>query len=115
MTQVSVLPQGQDPVTRDDLAVILQDAAVAAEAGLATVDVLEAHVGVAAVAANVAAIGTTNDLTAVPASFADLAAVRTYLAGAGVLARVESRLDAVEAKADAIIAALVAAGLMAAS
>lgn len=63
--------------------------------------------------ANIAAIGATSNITAVPGSFADLAAVQTYLAGAGVVPRVESRLDAVEAKIDAVIAALVAAGVLA--
>lgn len=63
--------------------------------------------------ATIAAIGTTSNLTAVPGSFADLAAVQSYLAGAGVFARVESRMDAVEAKLDAVIAALIASGVLA--
>ena len=62
-------------------------------------------------AATVAALGTTTNLTAVPGSFADLAAVRTYLVTH--VAEVEARLDAVEAKVDAVIAALKAANLMA--
>lgn len=64
--------------------------------------------------ANVAPIGATTNLTAVPGSFADLAAVQTYLAGANVVPRIESRLDAIEAKVDAVIAALVASGVLAA-
>ncbi len=66
-------------------------------------------------ATNVAAIGTTTNITAVPGSFADAAAVQTYLAGANMVPRIESRLDVIEAKVDAVIAALIAAGLMAAS
>jgi hypothetical protein len=62
-------------------------------------------------AATVAAIGTTVNLPAVAATFATLAdarsAVEAQRAGA------EPRLDAVEAKIDAILAALKAAGLMA--
>jgi hypothetical protein len=63
--------------------------------------------------ANIAAIGATSNITSVPGSFADLAAVQTYLAGAGMVPRIESRLDAIEAKVDAVIAALVAAGVLA--
>lgn len=63
--------------------------------------------------ANIAAIGATSNITAVPGSFADLAAVQSYLAGAGMVPRIESRLDAIEAKVDAVIAALVAAGVLA--
>jgi outer membrane murein-binding lipoprotein Lpp len=80
-------------------------------------------------AASITAIGATTDLTAVPGSFADVAAVQTYLAGANVVPRVESRLDVIEAqsdlisgqvnslnaKVDALIAALKVAGIMASS
>ncbi len=77
----------------------------------------------------ITAIGATTALTAVPASFADVAAVRTYLAGAHVVPGADARLGVVEvqcdlisgqlntlnAKVDALIAALKAAGLMATS
>jgi predicted RecA/RadA family phage recombinase len=59
----------------------------------------------------IAALGTTTNLTAIAASYADLAAARTSvntLAG-----EVEARLDAIDAKIDATLAALKAAGLMA--
>jgi predicted RecA/RadA family phage recombinase len=64
-------------------------------------------------AANVAALGTTTNLTAVPVSFADEAAVQTYLVT--LRSETEARLDAIEAKVDAEIAALKAAGLQASS
>ncbi len=63
-------------------------------------------------AGTVAALGTTTNITAVPGSFADVDAVQAYLAAAGVVPRIESRLDAVEAKVDAVIASLKLAGLM---
>lgn len=53
---------------------------------------------------DVTVIGTTANLTAVPASFADLPAVQTYLVT--LRANVESRLDVVENKIDAILNAL---------
>lgn len=61
-------------------------------------------------AAVVAALGATSNLTAVPGSFADVAAVRTYLIT--LQAEIETRLDNSEAKIDAIIAALKTAKLM---
>lgn len=61
-------------------------------------------------AAVVAALGTTTNTTAVPGSFADLAAVQTYLTT--LRAEIEARLDAIEAKGDAVIAALKTAKLM---
>lgn len=62
--------------------------------------------------AHVAALGTTTDLSAIAAEFADLAAARTAV---NTLAtEVEARLDAVEAKIDAVIAALEAANVLAA-
>ncbi len=80
-------------------------------------------------AVSITAIGTTSNITAVPGSFADAAAVQTYLAAAGVVPRIESRLDTLEAqcdlispqvntvnaKVDALIAALKVAGIMASS
>ncbi len=80
-------------------------------------------------ASTIAAIGATTNLTAVPGSFADAAAVQAYLAGVAAWPLIESRLDAIEAKTDvlvsnvnalnlkvdALIAALKAAGLMASS
>lgn len=46
-------------------------------------------------------LGATTDLTSVPASFADLAAVKTYLDT--LIPEVEGRLDALEAKVDEVI------------
>ncbi len=80
-------------------------------------------------AVSITAIGVTSNITAVPGSFADATAVQAYLAAAGVVPRIESRLDVVEAqcdlispqvntvnaKVDALIAALKAAGIMASS
>jgi|GEM_PF-2929114 len=56
-------------------------------------------------AANVAALGTTANLVGVDGTGSN----------AAPLAGTESRLDAIEAKVDAILAALKAAGLMASS
>lgn len=64
-------------------------------------------------ATTVAALAATTNLTAVPGSFADLAAVQTYLAGANMVPNIETRLDNLEAKVNAVIAALKTAGLMA--
>lgn len=65
------------------------------------------------VATNVPAIGASTNITAVPGSFADLAAVQTYLSGANMVPNIESRMDTLEAKQNAVIAALIAAGHMA--
>lgn len=62
--------------------------------------------------ANIANIATTTNITAVPASFADLASVRTYLADAGVISNIEVRLDQIESKVNAVLAALRSAGLL---
>ncbi len=62
-------------------------------------------------AANVAAIGATSNLTAVPGTFADEAAVQTYLVT--LRAEIESRLDVIEAKVDAEILALKTATIQA--
>ena len=64
-------------------------------------------------AALVQALGTTTNLTAIAASYADLAAARTSVNT--LKGEVEARLDAIEAKVDAVIAALKAANLMASS
>lgn len=64
-------------------------------------------------AANVAALGASTNITTVPGSFADLAAVQSYLAGANMVPNIETRLDNLEAKINAEIAALKAAGLQA--
>jgi hypothetical protein len=61
----------------------------------------------------IAALGTTTNITSVPGSFADLAAVQAYLAGANMVPNIETRLDNLEAKLDAILAALKASGLIA--
>jgi hypothetical protein len=57
-------------------------------------------------------LAASTDITAVPASFADLAAVRTYLAGANVVPNVEARLDALETKVNAMLTALRSAGIL---
>jgi hypothetical protein len=62
-------------------------------------------------AANVAAIGATANLTVIGAVFADLAAARS--ATNTLKTETEARLDAIEAKVDALLAALVTANLMA--
>lgn len=55
-------------------------------------------------------LGTTVDLTTVPASFTILSDVQVYLAT--LQSEVEIRLDSIEAKVDEIIVALKAASLM---
>jgi len=59
---------------------------------------------------DVLALGTTTPITAVPASFADEAAVRTYLISA--IPIVETRLDNIEAKLDELITKLKEAGII---
>jgi len=54
-------------------------------------------------------LGATTVLTAVPGSFADVAAVRTWLLLIHPI--LEARLDAVEGVADTIVEQLVAAGI----
>ncbi len=73
------------------------------------------NASVASSATVIAAIGTTTNLLAVPASFADATAVKTFLDNAAGWTLIESRLDVIEAKVDALIAALKVAGLMASS
>lgn len=58
----------------------------------------------------VAPLGATTNMTAVGAVFADLTAARTAVNTLRTDA--EARLDAIEAKVDALIAALIAADLM---
>lgn len=60
--------------------------------------------------AAVADIAATTAITTVPETFADLAAVQTYLAGANVIPNIETRLDNLEAKINAILAQLRASG-----
>lgn len=62
-------------------------------------------------AANVAKFGTVANLTAVPGSFADVAAVRTYLIT--LQAEIETRLDNLESKTNSVIQSLVDAEQMA--
>lgn len=77
--------------------------------GQEVVDAVDA-LRIADPAANVPALGTTTNLSAISASYADLAAARTSVNT--LKGEVEARLDDIEAKVDAVIAALVAAGLM---
>lgn len=70
------------------------------------------------VAANVAALGATSDLTAISGTYSIPAEPTGAEVDATVQAladEVEARLDAAEAKIDAVIAALVASGQMASS
>ena len=60
---------------------------------------------------NVALLGTTTNVTSVPGSFADVAAVKTYLDLAVPI--IESRLDNIEAKLDGLITKLIAAKIIA--
>lgn len=62
--------------------------------------------------AAVADIAASTNITAVPGSFADLAAVQTYLAGANVVPNIESRLDGLEAKVNDLLAKLRTAGIV---
>jgi hypothetical protein len=76
--------------------------------GSAETDALMLAIPVAA-AADIAA---STNITAVPGSFADVAAVQTYLAGANMVPNIESRLDALEAKVNTILARLRTAGIL---
>lgn len=51
-------------------------------------------------------IPASTNITAVPGAFADLAAVQAYLAGVNVIPNIESRLDTLEAKVNAVLAKL---------
>ncbi len=61
-------------------------------------------------AAAITALGTTANLTAIAATYADLAAARTSVNT--LRTDTEARLDAIESKLDALIAALKTAGMM---
>lgn len=63
----------------------------------------------------VADLAATTNITTVPASFADLAAVQTYLAATAVVPNIETRLDGAEAKINAALAVLRTAGILAAA
>ncbi len=63
----------------------------------------------------ITATGATTAITTVPGSFAALADVQAYLAGANMVPNIQTRLANLEAKVDAVIAALKVAGLMAVS
>lgn len=60
----------------------------------------------------VANLAASTDITAVPGSFADEAAVQTYLAAAVPI--IETRLDNLEAKVNALLTSLRNAGIIAA-
>lgn len=51
-------------------------------------------------------IPASTNITAVPGTFADVAAVQAYLAGVNVIPNIESRLDILEAKVNAVLAKL---------
>jgi predicted RNA methylase len=94
--------------TKEILTVAMADKKSAAELA-AAVDSMHA----VAPAANVAALGTTTGLPAAALSTADTytdAAVNTAINALKTAS--ETRLDNIETKVDAIIAALIAAGLM---
>lgn len=63
--------------------------------------------------AAVANLAASTNITAVPGSFADLAAVQTYLAGANMVPNIESRLDALEAKVNSLLTSIRAGGFIA--
>jgi hypothetical protein len=63
------------------------------------------------IGATVTAFGTTTAITTVPGTFADEAAIQTYLATA--IPIIETRLDNIETKINAILTSLKTAGLMA--
>lgn len=76
--------------------------------GSSELDALILAIPVAA-AADIAA---STNITAVPGSFTDLAAVQTYLAGANMVPNIENRLDALESKVNTILARLRTAGIL---
>lgn len=61
----------------------------------------------------VADLAASTNITAVPGSFADVAAVQAYLAGANVIPNIETRLDNLEAKVNAALGSLRVAGIIA--
>lgn len=60
----------------------------------------------------VEALEESTPITAVPGTFADEAAVQTYLAGANVMPNIEARLAALETAYNALVAAIQASGGM---
>lgn len=64
----------------------------------------------ASIAATVAALAVSTNITAVPASFADATAAHDYLALA--IPIIETRLDNLETKVNAILTSIKAAGQM---
>jgi hypothetical protein len=76
-------------------------------------DINVSRTAFAGAAATVAALGATTNITTVPGTFADVAAVQAYLAGANMVPNIEARLDSVEAKVNAILTSLKNAGVMA--
>ena len=97
--RTAIIDKVRGAQNRDNLDLLIDEVAAALAADLAAGSVV-------APADHIASIGVTTNLTAVPASFADLAAVRTYLAGANMVPMIETRLDNVEAKIDALLVAL---------
>jgi len=61
----------------------------------------------------VANLSASTNITAVPGTFADLASVQSYLAGANVIPNIEARIDAVEGKINSLLTALRTAGIIA--
>jgi len=61
----------------------------------------------------VANLGASTNIPAVPGSFADLAAVQSYLADANMVPNIEARLDALEAKINALLTSIRAGGFIA--
>lgn len=61
----------------------------------------------------VANLASSTNITAVPGSFADVAAVNAYLAGANVIPNIETRLDGLEAKLNALLNSLRDSGQLA--
>jgi|SRR6478609_7833631 len=60
----------------------------------------------------IAGLSAGTAITTVPASFAALSDVQSYLAGANVMPNIQTRLSAIETKVNAIITALRASGVI---
>lgn len=103
--------------TKDDLEAKISDPLEFCRVLSGKLDVISASIGLVDAEFTqqtaLADIAATTDITAVPGSFADLAAVRTYLAGANVVPNIETRLDNLEAKVNALLAKLRLAGALA--
>lgn len=85
----------------------------ALNAGTVTLATTELNALAAAIpTAAVANIAATTNITAVPGSFADEAAVQAYLAGANVIPNIETRLDNLEAKVNDLLAKLRTGGII---